>query len=804
MRKYILCEYGIKKSLIEKLDDYSFEELEYRPEIVLNVKGVSEEKSIELLNVIKSEEFKKRDKHSMFELLQYGLNEGQINNIKKFVKNYYELINLSKDDIDDFNLSKQTKDRLKEAICTIQLNGTNIEDNKELEFSDKLFDEIKRLLSPFEVVSLIRLKNILIEKSNYPIKYYSDDIQKLIKNKMIECSYEGIYYTIPTLKEKVNLLPDKLKLMISQRFEGKTLQEIGEANNITRERVRQLINKALLKIGNVPENKYEQIFKKYAWKEESFCKCYNENKYVYIYLDSIYEKGKEEEINVLESDDITDSEKRRLEDFYGYKECLGKKILVNKNNVLKRIIEIKATEPIDISELMSIYNDVCQKMKIDDEKNYKCFKNVICRRNDTICSDKFVRYYDINKIEKEDKKIFSEMLDVENGVYSASYFYNFYVEFMEEYDIRNEYELYDLLKKIDVQNENKNVKYNKSPNILIGIKDKTAFYEEILKELSPITIDEAALYFNEKYNTRIDSEKSYISRYFSKYINNNIIRFAVDSINEDKLIKFKEIFTKDVIEIKYAKEKFEQILGKEWKKYFNAYNLEKMGYKICNEFIISSMINNFESYLKSQYLSSKIIYINQIPARKSMIVYNILRGMQSRLEIFKYSEDAYISFEMLENAGITKEDISNYRNEILKLLDNKKYINLFIVRENIHSDVFKKLDDLDFDDDFYENIIAFSDSIKTINFKSNKIFYLNEGEELSTKDFIKDIIDLHEKIEVYEVKEFLEENYNIKNVDDSKIIAEAKKSDCYYSSIYDKIYLNKKIYIDALYGGNDD
>jgi len=80
----------------------------------------------------------------------------------------------------------------------------------------------------------------------------------------------NLFYS--SLEESLKILPERSKFIIKERFgidndEAKTLDAIGKKNNITRERVRQLVNASISQINEEKNNQYieaQDIIKKYV------------------------------------------------------------------------------------------------------------------------------------------------------------------------------------------------------------------------------------------------------------------------------------------------------------------------------------------------------------------------------------------------------------------------------------------------------------------------------------------------------------------------------------------------------------
>ena len=91
----------------------------------------------------------------------------------------------------------------------------------------------------------------------------------MIQEKRIEYvdgQYEFIY---PSFKNFIESLEEtKIKKILQRKINGETLEKIGKDYGVTRERIRQLIAKALKNCPKVNEDKYLYLFEKYDFSKE--------------------------------------------------------------------------------------------------------------------------------------------------------------------------------------------------------------------------------------------------------------------------------------------------------------------------------------------------------------------------------------------------------------------------------------------------------------------------------------------------------------------------------------------------------
>ena len=83
---------------------------------------------------------------------------------------------------------------------------------------------------------------------------------------------------IKKLKDSINenLKKEEWRDIFLLRLQGKTLADIASEKEISRQRVKQVIDLAFSKISEVEEDKYKDLFENYMWTESLFCEFFNE------------------------------------------------------------------------------------------------------------------------------------------------------------------------------------------------------------------------------------------------------------------------------------------------------------------------------------------------------------------------------------------------------------------------------------------------------------------------------------------------------------------------------------------------
>ena len=296
-------------------------------------------------------------------------------------------------------------------------------------------------------------------------KIYKKTIEYLFELNMIKNLYDDrLIVNYRSIKEEIyNYFKESEVKIILERISGKTLEEIGASLNLTRERVRQIESRGLksLYLEKFKEDFFRDIFLKYDVNRESFLYILKEEE-TYNYLNLRYrdELNKVKNLRrpiekILEDEDIPVVIRRNFEKFI-YKKYItyGKeRILFGRASFTDYLIKHFANEDISYDEFKEIYDMFLKDLGYENEESLKVldrgYENRI-RNNMNILwkpGRKF-RYFNILEYD------FTELLETlnlnqyENEEYSSLKFFKMYPNLMELYDIHDEYELHNLLKKI--------------------------------------------------------------------------------------------------------------------------------------------------------------------------------------------------------------------------------------------------------------------------------------------------------------------------------------------------------------------
>lgn len=136
-------------------------------------------------------------------------------------------------------------------------------------------------------------KTINLNRVRQLTKAVSYDNLKESIDYLIDNNFNTIPKEIPNslMDEIGKIKSEQWKSIFLDRLNGKTLADIGNKNNLSRERINKIVNRILSDMNPIKEDTYKDIFEKYFIEKDLFCKLFNEDSIVYDYLNLVYKKG---------------------------------------------------------------------------------------------------------------------------------------------------------------------------------------------------------------------------------------------------------------------------------------------------------------------------------------------------------------------------------------------------------------------------------------------------------------------------------------------------------------------------------
>ena len=687
------------------------------------------------------------------------------------------------------------------------LYSNDFVESKILEFYDQ---------NPFIGISFKEFRTVI------PAEVDDDRIKSIVGKMLADNELEYVdfrcYKTYPSfykaLEEATVDSDPKYKEILSRKYHGETLEEIGQSLGITRERVRQLLKKAMEKLRAefkkssgltcFDEAYYEYLYSNYDLPKEACFEYLNISEDTLNYLKNTYSAGKKKIAEALNDSQIDLTLKMRITDYLNKDKVLIDGILIDRNRASLEdyFMSKHCLNDIVFEDFAVQFNLYLKQQNLDNDEKLVYTEELKRTRKNRLAESlkclwkqgERLRYYDIAAYD------YAELLDVlnldayENIELSALKFFVDYPEIMEKYDIRDQYELHNLLKKIIPNGKYHDIAFHRQPMIAFGKFDRTTALLDIMAALSPVSSEDLAEYIHLEYGYDKATTLATYLQPLTKYYHNGIYSVDFKRISEDKKAILKNSLTEDFYFINEIKKIYSNLFVDADMEEINPRTLKDMGFLVYSNYAIQNH-PHAEAYFKTLLLKDDIFSVDEFRKRYSTIqlYYNVFSDLRMDLELFFFENNKQvINFRRLDRLGITKQDIKDYCDEVYEYSDIDAYFTIHSLRND---GFVSKLDDLGFDDSFYASILATYPRLRYQQIFGTGVLYKGDNlSVISKKSFIISLVEQYDSISVDEIMEECLSQYGIKIPNAYDIKEAIVDTKMYYDPIMGKVYRNKEYY----------
>ena len=646
-------------------------------------------------------------------------------------------------------------------------------------------------------------------------------IGKLLAEKELEYVDFRCYRIYPRFTDYVmecSIIDERKRDMILRRISGETLEMIAKTYDIQRERVRQIVAKSK-----------KQVFDHF---KANGSQAFDEDYYLYFYQTYYIKKNDavkwlgipESAIGYFDLYDIKQGSRSlesASEDIKGLETGLRLKIknylnrdklfidgrwIEKKRYALEDLVLKKYCQnDVSFEEFSRIYNRFLEDMEIPYDEDMYYTDAVIRTRINRLAESKKVlwkqneklRYYDI------DGRDYSELLDTlhidayENIELSTLKFLNDYPELMKQYDIRDQYELHNLLKKIISEGSFHDLKFKRMPQIVFGKADRSAAVFELMVENAPITAKELEELARSEYGYDY-SVFMMATQFFSEYCHNGVYSVDNKQMSEEHLTALHNVLTDEFYYIEEIKDKYKSLFPDGDILEINSYNLKRMGFNVLSKYVLQHY-DSLNQYFNHLLLEPDMVDVTGYRSRFTYVqmLSQCIIENQRRLQIIEYEPNKFINFRVLEREGITLEMIHDFCSEIYDSVEDGSYFTIHSLDETGVLPQYKLLDELGFSEWFYSNILLSDRRFSHQKMFGNIVFYKGNI-DITIRSLVLHLIHNYGCVDILDLMKDLKEHFGCVVADKSDILYKIQDTEVYYDNILERIYANKDIYYDEL------
>lgn len=594
--------------------------------------------------------------------------------------------------------------------------------------------------------------------------------------------------------------------VLLNRLEGKTLEEIGQTLAISRERVRQLEKRALEALERegqiLEEDRYRYVYTTYRVEKE-FVADFLQAPALWHYLSIRYKGGSRELEDALEDRHLSVSMRRHIERWV-YRHCIyvdGTFLPARRNDIENYIAKVSCRDGVALEEFFSLYQAFLQEHHIHDERLALTEQTKRSRSNRLADSmhclwkqNQRLRYYDI---EGGDYTELLETLQLEQYAdveISTRKFLMDYPDLMKRYDIRDEYELHNLLKKIHAETRNPTLRFSRMPILIFGTFDCTAAVKEMLIALAPVSVNDLADALSRTYGHRKETVLANWLPRVSEYYHQGMCVADCDDMPQDHVETLKRCLTGDFYFLWEVRRLYRENVPGADLSLLTPYNLKKMGFFTGTSYILQHY-PTAEAYFESLLLTDDVVDVAPLSKRYTgLSTYSgCLASLKHSRTIIEFEPYQYINRRRLEKLGVDKQALDRYGEDVWNFLTDGSYFSIQSLRQNGFQ---AELDTLGFGDLFYASLLK-EDGRFAWQRVGNTVIFSPAGQAFSAREFLAALIEREESIDVGEFVRKLHDQYGVV-MDRSDVLEKIKDSTVYFDKIMDKLYAGYEIYFEEI------
>ncbi len=650
-------------------------------------------------------------------------------------------------------------------------------------------------------------------RSQLAYVFYEKGIVKTSINSLIQenkIEFDGVNYSkrLPRLSEWIESLKENQRDVLTARFNGATLEECGAILGSTREWARQIIQRTKKKKPLLREDDYRYWFEKYDFREDEFKIIFNEKMSTYYYLKEYYKKGLQELEEMTWDSHLSGELYRNLLKVLNRQKVIidGDYVDIKREIICRKLAEVYCSEEKTFSEFYDIYMTFLRENNLEDNEKllFPSERAFEARVSDSqyvlLKYGKRMRYYPINEYDIADLVNQLQFEQFSNIEVSTLKIYRDNEDLMREYNIEDEYELHNLLKKTQ-DNWNEDNKYNCSitrmPLMTFGDADRNKQALDLLFQVAPCSIEEYSKFYEMEYGMLAQTVMANVSPVLAEYYHEGYYQINQPLLDEDEFNYLKESLKNRFYLIKDIHNIYLQRFDISTIDRVNPRTLKMLGFRVYVDYVVSNKYQNAYEFFVEQLLENDTVDYRKLEDGKLTYIQisnGALDDLRRDYSLLEYEDMKFITFDKLHEVydDITKDMLRDYAKDAIAY-DDEKYFTVQSLRKRGFS---SKLHEIGLGEWFNACLIRNYPGIRFIKTGGNIVFRKGDR-QITTIDFFRFILNRKIKMDIYEFVSFIKKEYAVE-LEKEKVINLVKDTELYYDPIMEKIYVSKDYYYDEI------
>ncbi|MBR1496424.1 MAG: hypothetical protein IJ617_02220 [Oscillospiraceae bacterium] len=688
----------------------------------------------------------------------------------------------------------------------------------------ELCAQILRLYSktPFAGLGLRDFSRRLPENApREQLKRCAGSLQAAGELRYVDSRWYRVYPSFPEALSRCPKLKGQRRELLQQRLRGSTLGELGRVFHMTGEWARQIVKNGIetvrawqneaCGVSLFAEDYYRYFYAAYSFDRKAIGEWLGLSPAAMVYLDLITVRRGRKDLTEALGDPLLDAEiRQRLLAFYHRdKLLLGGRWIPKKRAALERYaVEHFCVEDTDIEEFRQRYNRFLRELGVDDPDFYLSETEKRGRVN-RLADAHFLlwkyggtmRAYDVDGRDFTELFIALGLDKFENIEISTQKLLNEHPKLLARYDIRDRYELHNLLRKTLPEGSFHDFRLERSPNICFGTFDRDAALFALMADHAPISLPDLVQLIHREYGYDATTVAGTYLTPLAPYYHHGMYSVEQKLMSEKARDALLTALDEDFYYVEQLKQIYTRTVPGADPEEINPYNLKQMGFSTLSQYALRNH-SSLDAYFRKLLTAEEQLDITELRRKYTYIqaFAAAVIDLKNTLAVVEYEPNRLISMGRLEQLGVTREDIRNYRDAVYAFAQDGVY---FTARSLRLSGFRSALDGCGFGDWFFGSLLLTDRRFSHCS--AYKAIVLAKGSHwLTVHGFEEQLIRAAGSISVRELRQELVEAYGCALPSRRDLIHKAKGGGIYFARHLDRLYDSEERFRSETGGAEGD